>query len=39
MERPHKHYRKQNLKKHWVNIQSKKCAKHLLFKLSQHGIG
>ena len=27
MERPHKHYRKQILKKHWVNIWSKKCVK------------
>ena len=27
MERPHKHYRKQNFKKHWVNIQSKECVK------------
>ena len=23
METPHKHYKKQNLKKHWINIQSK----------------
>ena len=27
MERPHKHFRKQNLKKLWVNIQSKKFVK------------
>ena len=27
MKRPHKDFGKQNLKKHWVNIQSKKLVK------------
>ena len=26
METPHKHYRKQNLKKRWANMQSKKMC-------------
>ena len=45
MERPHKHYRKQNLKKYWVNnIQSKQYVKsyysymHCYLQKQKHAI-